>query len=186
MAEQRFSVPSAPTKTAATKRTSQRAAASNQTSDRAACAQIGVQTSGSVVRTKWANSRCSRRRSAEGDGGTTLFRSVSSDEDGGNQANIAASGSEQSNTARSALSGAKQSNLGSRAAVLRRSEQTRFLSASDDEVGGLQSAIRAERSEAIKHGDNDARDDDLVDSVFGCLRARRQQRRHLPVDEDGR
>jgi hypothetical protein len=44
--------------------------------------------------------------------------------------------------------------LGSRAAVLRRSEQTRFSSASDDEVGGLQSAIRAERaaaSEAIKH-----------------------------------
>ena len=44
--------------------------------------------------------------------------------------------------------------LGSRAAVLRRSEQTRFTSASDDEVGGLQSAIRAERapaSEAIKH-----------------------------------
>ena len=38
------------------------------------------------------------------------FRSVSSDEDGGNLANIAASGSEQSNTARSALSGAKQSN----------------------------------------------------------------------------
>jgi hypothetical protein len=29
-----------------------------------------------------------------------LFRSVSSDEDGGNPANIAASGSEQSNTAR--------------------------------------------------------------------------------------
>ena len=44
--------------------------------------------------------------------------------------------------------------LVSRAAVLRRSEQTRFTSASDDEVGGLQSAIRAERapaSEAIKH-----------------------------------
>ena len=32
---------------------------------------------------------------AGGDGGTTLFRSVSSDEDGGNLANIAASGSEQ-------------------------------------------------------------------------------------------
>jgi apolipoprotein N-acyltransferase len=44
--------------------------------------------------------------------------------------------------------------LGSRAAVLRRSEQTRFTSASDDDVGGLQSGIRAERasaSEAIKH-----------------------------------
>jgi apolipoprotein N-acyltransferase len=43
----------------------------------------------------------------------------------------------------------EQSSSGSRAA-LRRSEQTRFSSASDDEVGGLQSAIRAERSEAIK------------------------------------
>ena len=39
-----------------------------------------------------ADSRCSRRRSAGGDGGTTLFRAVSSDEDGGNPANIAASG----------------------------------------------------------------------------------------------
>jgi hypothetical protein len=39
-----------------------------------------------------ADCRCSRRRSAGGDGATTLFRSVSSDEDGGNAANIAASG----------------------------------------------------------------------------------------------
>src|SRR5215218_5947869 len=39
-----------------------------------------------------ADSRCSRRRSAGGDGGTTLFRSVRSDEDGGSPANIAASG----------------------------------------------------------------------------------------------
>jgi hypothetical protein len=52
------------------------------------------------VTTTAADYRCSRRRSAGGDGGTTLFRSVSSDEDGGNPANIAASGSEQSNTAR--------------------------------------------------------------------------------------
>jgi deaminated glutathione amidase len=36
---------------------------------------------------------------------------------------------------------------GSRAAVLRRSEGTRFSSPSDDEEGGLQSAIRSERSE---------------------------------------
>jgi hypothetical protein len=36
--------------------------------------------------------RCSRRRSAGGDGGTSLFRSARSDEDGGRQANIAASG----------------------------------------------------------------------------------------------
>jgi apolipoprotein N-acyltransferase len=44
--------------------------------------------------------------------------------------------------------------LGSRAGVLNRSEQTRFPSASDDEVRGLQSATRAERapaSEAINH-----------------------------------
>jgi hypothetical protein len=36
---------------------------------------------------------------------------------------------------------------GSRAAVLRRSEPTRFSSASDDEVGGFRGAIRSERSE---------------------------------------
>jgi apolipoprotein N-acyltransferase len=44
--------------------------------------------------------------------------------------------------------------LGSRAAVLKRSGQARFPSASDDEVHGLQSATRAERapaSEAINH-----------------------------------
>jgi hypothetical protein len=49
-----------------------------------------------------------------------------------------------------------------------------FSSASDDEVGGIPSAIRAERSEAIKRCQNDARDDDLVDSVLGGVRARRQ------------
>jgi hypothetical protein len=37
---------------------------------------------------------------------------------------------------------ARQSNPGSRTAVLRRAEPTRFSSASDDEVGGFQSAIR--------------------------------------------
>jgi thymidine phosphorylase len=36
--------------------------------------------------------------------------------------------------------------------VLRRSKQTRLSSASEAEVGGLWSAIRAERSEAIRHG----------------------------------
>jgi hypothetical protein len=41
-----------------------------------------------------------RAADLQGDGGTTLFRSIISDEDGGNPANIAASGSEQSNTAR--------------------------------------------------------------------------------------
>jgi hypothetical protein len=34
---------------------------------------------------------------------------------------------------------------GSRGAVLRRSEPTRFSSASDDKVGGFPSAIRSER-----------------------------------------
>jgi hypothetical protein len=41
----------------------------------------------------------SRRRSA-GEWRNNAFRSVSSDEDGGNPANVAASGSEQSNRAR--------------------------------------------------------------------------------------
>ena len=46
-----------------------------------------------------ADSRCSRRRSAGGDGGTTPFRSARSDEDGGNQANIAASGASNRHSA---------------------------------------------------------------------------------------
>jgi hypothetical protein len=50
-----------------------------------------------------------RRRSAGGAGGTTLFRSASSDEDGCNPANIAASGSEQSNRARCASSSGNSS-----------------------------------------------------------------------------
>jgi hypothetical protein len=54
-----------------------------------------------------ADPRCSRRRSAGGDSGTTLFRSARSDEDGGNSANIAASDSEQSNRARCASSSRK-------------------------------------------------------------------------------
>src|SRR5215213_7295778 len=108
MAEQRFSVPSDPTKTAATQRTSPRAE-SNQTERdaRAApkkpAASVGNRApthgggvSGGVLplrtTTTAADSRCSHRRSAGGDGGTTLFRSVRSDEDGGNPANIAASG----------------------------------------------------------------------------------------------
>ena len=44
----------------------------------------------------------------------------------------------------------EQSSSGSHAAALRWSEQTPFSSASDDEVGGVQSVIRTERSEAIK------------------------------------
>jgi len=84
------------------------------------------------------DSRCSRRRSAGGDDGTTLFRSVRSDEDGGNQANIAASGSEQSNS-------------GSRAAVLRRSERRRSFLCERRQSRRLPGAIRRERQRAIKH-----------------------------------
>jgi hypothetical protein len=43
---------------------------------------------------------------------------------------------------------------GSRAAVLRRSELTRFSSASDDKVGGFLGAIRSERQRAIKQRKN--------------------------------
>jgi hypothetical protein len=58
-------------------------------------------------------SRCSRRRSAGGDGGTTLFRSVGSDEDGGNPANIAASGASnrKQRDARAAQKGAFRSGV---------------------------------------------------------------------------
>src|SRR5688572_20564931 len=60
LAEQRFSVPPDPTKTAAT---------SEHRSERS----------------EQIDPRCSRRRSAGGAGGTTLFRPARSDEDGGNQ-----------------------------------------------------------------------------------------------------
>ncbi len=43
---------------------------------------------------------------------------------------------------------AEQSNSDRASAVLRRSEWTRFSSASDEEVGGLRGSIRAERAEA--------------------------------------
>ena len=46
----------------------------------------------------------------------------------------------------------EQLDPGSRADVLRRSGRTCFSSASDDEVGGLQSAIRSERSEQLDPG----------------------------------
>jgi len=42
-------------------------------------------------RSEQSDSGCSYRRSAGGTGGTALFRFASSDEDGGNQAKIAAS-----------------------------------------------------------------------------------------------
>jgi hypothetical protein len=48
--------------------------------------------------------------------------------------------------------GCEQSNPGSRAAVLRRSERTCLSSANDNEVGGLQSMIRSERSEQSNPG----------------------------------
>jgi hypothetical protein len=51
-------------------------------------------------------------------------------------------GLEQPNTGDTANAGVGP---GSRSAVLRRSEGTRFSSVSDDEVGGLDSAIRASR-----------------------------------------
>src|SRR5215218_6023033 len=57
-----------------------------------------------------ADSRCSHRRSAGGDGGTTLFRSVRSDEDGGNPANIAASGA-SNQTERDARAAPKKGRL---------------------------------------------------------------------------
>ena len=38
-----------------------------------------------VCERRRSRSRCSRRRSAGGDGGTTLYRSARSDEDGGSQ-----------------------------------------------------------------------------------------------------
>ena len=56
-------------------------------------------------------SRCSRRRSAGGDGGTALFRFVSSDEDGGNPANIAASGA-SNQTERDARAAAQKNGVG--------------------------------------------------------------------------
>jgi hypothetical protein len=46
----------------------------------------------------------------------------------------------------------EQSNPGLRAAVLRRSEGTRFSCRSEDEVGGFQSAICSERSEQSNPG----------------------------------
>src|SRR5829696_8634713 len=108
MAEQRFSVPPDPTKTAAT---------SEHRSERSE--QIRPAMFAPSCRRRWRNNaspfrqirrrrrqpaniaasgaskldpRCSRRRAAGGVGGTTLFRSARSDEDGGNPANIAASG----------------------------------------------------------------------------------------------
>jgi hypothetical protein len=71
--------------------------------------------------------------------------------------------------------------------VLRRSERTRFSSANDDEVGGLQSAIRAERSEAIEHGSRAAvlrrsertrfssANDDEVGGLQSAIRAERSE-----------
>src|SRR5215211_5181141 len=81
-----------------------------------------------------ADSRCSRRRSAGGDGGTTLFRSARSDEDGGNPANIAI----KQSAMREQLN-ARAASVGNRAPPHGgRREQRRSSSASDDDGGGFQ------------------------------------------------
>src|SRR5215211_8176923 len=78
--------------------------------------------------------RCSRRRSAGGDGGTTLFRSARSDEDGGNPANIAI----KQSAMREQLN-ARAASVGNRAPPHGgRREQRRSSSASDDDGGGFQ------------------------------------------------
>ena len=77
-------------------------------------------------------------------------RFIGFDEDGGLPANIAASGSEPFDAERSA----RRNQIGSRAAVVRRSEGTCFSSPSDDEEGGLQArsawSERGERSNQIR------------------------------------
>ena len=114
--EQRFSVLPDPTKTAATERTSQRAErAIKQSAIRASGASklLGARGHASRPRetTKSADLDVRAADLQEEMVRTTLFRSARSDEDGGNRANIAASGasnqterdprerSEQSNTA---------------------------------------------------------------------------------------
>jgi hypothetical protein len=78
------------------------------------------------------------RRSAGGDGGTTLFRSVRSDEDGGNPASIAASRADPI------------ASVGkSRAAARRRREQRRSSSARDDDGGGSTARLR-EQSQKLE------------------------------------
>ncbi len=58
--------------------------------------------------------------------------------------------------------------------MLRRSKQTRFSSANDDEVGGLQSAIRSERSEPLNIG-----------SRAAVLRRSKQTRFSSANDDEG-
>ena len=71
---------------------------------------------------------------------------VGFDEDGGSAAKIAASGASRRHSERQR---AEQSNFGSRAAVLRTREGTRFSSPSEDEVGGCQArSARNERQRA--------------------------------------
>ena len=71
----------------------------------------------------------------------------------------------------------RSNQTGSRAAVLRRSDGTRFSSWSDDEVGGLQRAIRA----------RDVRAADLQEEPTkrGENRADFQTHRFVGSDEDG-
>ena len=102
-------VPPGPTKTAATERTSQRVGRAikqamfappgcrrrwrhNAFPFRQVRRRRRRQSGHRSERGEQSNRRCSRRRAAGGDGGTTLFRSARSDEDGGDRADIAASG----------------------------------------------------------------------------------------------
>jgi hypothetical protein len=97
-----------------------------------------------LAMTEWADSRA---RSAPSKAGAPLswtivradmlFVCERSEEGSGQE--------RQPQRAERAMYTARQLDPGSRAAVLRRSEQTRLSSASEDEVGGLQSAIRAEQ-----------------------------------------
>jgi hypothetical protein len=90
-----------------------------------------------------ADSRCSRRRSVGGDGGTTLFRSARSDEDGGNPANIAAS--EASNQTQRAI---KHSDV--RAAALQEEmAEQRFSVPPDPTKTAASQRHRRERSEQL-------------------------------------
>ena len=108
-------------KAAADKRQPQRAQRATYTEGRGHAFRPRVRTK-SVAAKRDPRPRCSRRRSAGGDGGTTLFRSVSSDEDGGDPANIAASGSEQSDRGAIARAAQNQHSCERRKIARRRAE----------------------------------------------------------------
>jgi hypothetical protein len=69
---------------------------------------------------------------------------------------------------------------GLRAAVLRRSEKTRFSSSSDDEVGGFRAqSRRAER--AIKHSVHRDQKPMINTRIQAVLAARKHPRRNKPI-----